>query len=86
MVKILCINLIILSPNPCFRISSSIKPQTPLQAGGGGSENIHLLRQTHKKYLPLSFSAPVARSFETIPVDIGPEKARGIICAPDYFR
>ena len=45
------------------------KPQSPTPRRN--SQNIHLPRQTQKKYLSLSCSAPMARLFETIPVDTG---------------
>ena len=49
------------------------------------ASSVTFINQTKKK-LPHSSSIPVARSCETIPVDIGPQKVRGIIRAPECIR
>ena len=69
---------------PLFRNILFNKTSNPTP--GGNSQNIHLPRQTHThtKYLPLSCSAPMVRSFETIPLT-RPEKVRGIHPCPRMY-
>ena len=59
------------------------KPQSPTP--GGNSRNIRLPCHTQKKYLSLSCSAPVARLFETIPVDTGQRGPEVTFVPPNVF-